>query len=109
MANPDILAAIGHQRQEAIAATGATGASAEAIGRCDEAYRAAERAGNISGMVAAVKLKSELLGILDAPSPQADVDPNLLSDADLARVANTCVCGALKKPNGSPPTAPASA
>jgi hypothetical protein len=84
----------------------ATGALAEALARADEAYRAAEASDNVNGMVAATKLKAELSGVLEAPPPLADVDPSLLTDADLARIVSTCTCGAL---HGRKPDADATA
>lgn len=67
MANPDVLVEIDRRQEAAIASTGATGERADLLRCVDDAYRTAERARNAAGMVAALKLRADLIGALRAP------------------------------------------
>jgi hypothetical protein len=64
LANVAIRNAIQSRQESAIAATGATSAQTELIKRADEAYAAAERAGN-AGRVQATKLNAKLTAVCE--------------------------------------------
>jgi phage terminase small subunit len=97
-----VKAEIEGQKQEAVAATGATGEHAELLRLANEAYTIAAAANNAAGMVAAAKLRADLTGALKAPAAsQVTAKAEDLTDDDLARIIATCTCGALKKASTS--------
>jgi hypothetical protein len=71
LANVAIRNAIQSRQESAIAATGATSAQTELIKRADEAYAAAERAGNAAGRVQATKLNAKLTAVCEVLAAKA--------------------------------------
>jgi hypothetical protein len=93
MGNAAIRDAIRSRQDAEIAATGVNGEHAELLRLANEVYTTAASSNNASGMVAALKLRADLNGVMKASASEITGDLNDLTDAELKELLyRQCRC-----------------